>query len=396
MMFAVAGQSGSVILFVVSGLGVLVLGTYFLCLAAHYYLLTVQETAVGLDEVQWPNDTAIDWMPGAVMLLLQVLLWIMPAGFAARFLAPVWMPDQPALRFAILMGLAAWLLFPPGLLLSTASSQAGRVATRLLRSLPVLLLFYVLSGALCVAGVAVVYFAIFGEVWLWLLVAVVVVPMVLLWHARLLGRLGWQVGREEVALGKPEHEEPTAVAATEERPRPKRKRRERPAIEAHDPWAVPEEAPIEADLIEDSPPATRATARSDPASEPERVEGYGLAADEPPPRPPLELPPRETREPARTPRKRRPPKLEPSTAAEDEADDARESAVKPAELERERRLREREELPPPRSLFFHGVWEFPLYSTSLSALAWLMIYGVGAFGLARFMVSVWPFGGGAE
>jgi hypothetical protein len=387
MVFAAVGQSGSVILFVVSGLGVLVLGTYFLCLAAHYYRVTVQDTAVGLDEVQWSNDAAIDWIPGAVALLIQVLIWLMPAGFLARFLAPVWLPDQPPLRFAILMGLAAWLLFPPGLLLSTASTQAGRVAGRLLLGLPVLLLFYLLSGALCLLGVTVVYYALFGASPLGLVAAILAVPALVLWHARLVGRLGWFVGREEVTLGKPSQDE-REIAPTPERPA-KRKRRPQPIGEARDPWAIPDDEPIEADVLDETP---RARPNQAPAPEPERVEGYGLAAEEPPPRPALELPPAE---PAK-PRKRRPAKLEPSAAAEDEANDRRESAVKPEELERERRLREREELPPPRSLFFHGVWEFPLYSSSLSAMVWMAIYGVGAFGMARFMISVWPFGGGTE
>ncbi|MFQ3593442.1 MAG: hypothetical protein SNJ82_09700 [Gemmataceae bacterium] len=390
MLFAFVGTAGSVILFVVSGLGVLLLGTYFLCLAAHYYLITVQETAVGLDQVEWPNDSVIDWMGGSLALLMQLLIWVMPAGFLARFLAPVWLPDQPPLRFAILMGLAAWLLFPPGFLLTTASQQAGRVAGRLLLALPSLLVFYLLSGGVCLAGVAVCYSCLFSESLVWLLAAIAVIPMVVLWHARLVGRLGWLIGREEVLLGKQEQVE-AEPTAEEERPRPG-KRKRRTHAEVHDPWAVPQDEPIEADLnlIEELP---QATARSNTAPHEEQpIESYGLAAEEPPPRPALELPPLHPPKP----RKRRPPKLEPTAAAEDQANDNRESPVRAEDLQRERRLRQREELPPPRSLFFSGVWEFPLYPASVSALVWMAVYAFGAFGLARFMISVSPFHGGAE
>jgi hypothetical protein len=397
MFFAVVGQTGSVILFVTSGLGVLLLGTYFLCLAAHYYRLTFQDTAVGIDRVEWPSDSFVDWFSGSLALLVQVLLWIMPAGFLARFLAPVWLPEQAPLRFAVLMGLAFWLLFPLGLLLSTASQQASGVAVRLLLALPTLVLFYLLSGVVCLITVALGYGALFADSLLGLLGAIVGLPVALLWHARLVGRLGWLVGREEVSLGKdPKQGEDELEQAVSGKVRPrsgKRKRMSRP--EVLDPWAVPEEEPIEADLIEESP---QATARSAPASyEPQRVEGYGLAAEEPPSRPALELPTTELPKPRR---KRRPVKGEASGAASARVGQTEESGLEKQlsseELQRERRLREREELPPPRSLFFHGVWEFPFYPSNLSALVWLSLYGAGAWGLARFMISVSPFSGGAK
>jgi hypothetical protein len=316
----------------------------------------------------------------------------MPAGFLARFLAPVWLPEQAPLRFAVLMGLAFWLLFPLGLLLSTASRQASGVAARLLLALPSLLLFYLLSGMVCVAAVALGYSALFASSLLGLLGAILGLPLALFWHARLLGRLGWLVGREEVALGKnPKEGEDKAEPSLGDEVRPRSGRRKRSLrVEVHDPWAVPEEEPIEAELIEESP---RATARSAPASyEPQRVEGYGLAAEEPPPRPAIEMPPTELPKPRK--KQRRPTKAEASARVGE--NNALEKHILPEELQRERHLREREELPPPRSLFFHGVWEFPFYPSNLSALVWLSLYGAGAWGLARFMISVSPFSGGAE
>jgi hypothetical protein len=363
-MFAV----GNVILFVTSGVCVVVLGGYFIALAARFYLTTVQETAVGIDAIDWPRESPTDWIGSAVALLVQGVIWIAPGGFLARALASTWLPDNPPLRFAILMGLAAWLLFPPGFLLTMASAQVANPARRLLFGLHNLLLFYVLSGFVCVLGIALAYQGLLGD-WYWLPLAGIGGPMLLLLHARLVGRLGYFLGREEVTDEEPA-EKPKKTRKAKDLDRP-----EAAVLETRDPWADSEVAP---------PPRPAETTRE------VQAQGYGLAAEEPPPRPPVDLPLPESKS---RPRKRRRRDPEP----EDEVDAPggpfrSESAER--EIERERKLREREDLPPPRSLFFHGVWEFPLYPSTLEAVVWLFIYSLLAGGMLRFMISVAPFGGG--
>lgn len=338
MLFAIAGEAGSVILFVCSGVGVVILASLSIAFAARSYALVVSETAVGLDAVEWPNETPTDWLGQSTGLLFQLLLWIMPAGFLARFLASTWMPDNPPLRFFILMGAAAWLLFPMGLLLSMASVDVGGTVVRLLSSFLTLIVFYVLTALLAIAALGLAYFGLFTAAWYFLPIAALVCPAVLLIHARLLGRIGWLVGRREVTLGNPTK---------------RKKRRRRKALERDRRTATEDDEPIEADEIE---PKRSRLAYRDPEPDP-----YQMADDS---------------------------DVEATIGRHNKVEIERD------EIEREVRLRHREEPPAPRSLFFGGVWEFPLYPTSLRAWVWLIFMSMSTGALVRFMISVSPFGNG--
>ncbi|MGL4550694.1 MAG: hypothetical protein ACRC33_05865 [Gemmataceae bacterium] len=338
MPFAIAGQAGSVILFVCAGVGLVVVGSYFVAFAARCYLVVVQGTAVGLDAVEWPDESPVDWIGQSAVVLFQLALWIMPAGFLARALATTWLPGDPPLRFFMLMGAAAWLLFPVGFLLSMASSYAGGAAARLLTSLPTLAGFYALTAGLLVGGLGLCYLGVFTPAWYALPVAAVLGPALLLIHARLVGRLGWLIGRRELTPGKPK----------------KRKKRRRVPTQSRDPWAVPEDddlLPVEADEAE--PEKEARPSYMDPEPDPYTVEDF--QGEAPPP-----------------------------TKVE----------IEGHQIEREMKLRRREEAKPPKSLFFSGVWEFPLYPTTHKPWVWLTLLALGAGGIARFMVSVSPFGGG--
>src|SRR3954471_573580 len=111
-LFAIVGAAGNVILFVCSGVGMLIVGAYFVVMAARSYILVAQNTAAGVDRIQWPEESAADWVQQSAWILGHFLIWIMPAGFVARGLASSFLTDAPALRYFLLMALATWLLFP--------------------------------------------------------------------------------------------------------------------------------------------------------------------------------------------------------------------------------------------------------------------------------------------
>jgi hypothetical protein len=301
-----------------------------------------------------PDESPVDWLGQSFSVLFQLLLWIMPAGFLARALASAWLPDNAPLRFFLLMGGAAWLLFPAGFLLTMSTAGAGTTAGRLLKALPVLLLFYVITAGLFAAALGLLYFGLFTSAWYALPVAAVLGTAVLLIHARLLGRLGWLIGRHEQ----------TPVKAKK-----RAKKRRRVPVQSHDPWAVPEEddEPIEAEADADEEPVPfkmteevkQEPKRRKPSYEEDVPDPYTVA-DQP------------------EPEQQRVTKLE----------------MEKDQIEREVKLRQREEPAPPRSLFFAGVWEFPLYPSTHRAWAYLIAFALASGGIARFMVTVSPFGGG--
>jgi hypothetical protein len=218
----------------------------------------------------------------------------------------------------------------------------------------VLLLFYVITAGLFAAGLGLAYLGLFTPAWYALPVAAVLGPALLLIHARLVGRIGWLIGRREVTLGKPKK---------------RKKKRRRVPVESHDPWAVPEEddEPIEAEADEDG----------------ETV--------------PLKMTDEVKEEP-----KRRKPSYEEDVPDPYSVADRPEGVPEPEtklemeehQIESEVKLRRREEPEPPKSLFFAGVWEFPLYPSTHRPWVWLALFALASGGIARFMISVSPFGGG--
>lgn len=339
--FAIVGAAGNVILFVTSAVAMIIVGGYFVVLAARSYLLIAQNTAAGIDRIRWPDEAAVDWVQQSAWVLGHFLIWIMPAGFLARGLANSFLPDAPALRYFLLMALAMWLLFPLGVLVTLGSAPVSR----LFRVLPELVLFYILTFGLLLAALGLLYAGLFTPAWWALPGAAILGTAVILVHARLLGRLGYRLGRVD---DPPPREE-----------KAKRKKRRRARAQVTDPWSVPDD-------LED---------------EPEPTEGYAVVeqeeAEKKQPRPAYLDPEPEPYTMASGPDV----SLPPPTKVE----------IEKHQIEREVALRTREDEKPPASLFFAGVWEFPLYETTWNAWVVLALFALGTGGLARFMLSVAPF-----
>ena len=325
-MFASIGMAGSVILFVFIGLLFVILAAYLVALAARAYMVTAQGTAAGLDEVEWPDEPVYDWLRQSAYLLSMLLLWIMPAGFLARGLAGAWLPHDGPLRFTILIGLAVWLLFPVGIL----ASQRADAIVRLLAHLPYLLGFYLVTGVLLAGCLGLLYLGLLAEGWWAVPFAAVLGSAGLLVHARLLGRLGWLIAREDLPAARPAGK--------------RKKKRKRVRAEASDPWAVPEEA-------------TEPPRPPRPSYEEEPPDPYAVAEAGP-----------------------EPPAAPPTSQA----------GLRHEEIKREVALRTRKPPPAPSSVLFAGVWGFPFYAKSRKTLAWLGCGSLAVLWLARVLLALFP------
>lgn len=348
----------SAIQFVVLLLVVTVSGAYIVAYAAHVFATIAQQTAAGLDAVEWPKDPWYDWIGKALHLAWLVAFWVVPLGFVLRVIGPESLAASTTLYVGVPAGLF-WLLVPITLLSSFSAGSPWvllrpEVLRRMARGPAATLGFYLLTAPLCVLGGAALYATLAHR----LFYALPVLATVLFLYARLVGRYARVLGRVRLKGAGPKVDREVrraAKAATVEDPwgapaegtkkeRP-RKKKKKQAAQVHDPWAVPEEEPGDAEGAE-SP-----------------VEGYGLAEDEPAP---------ERRE-------------EPAGAPAEAYDISPEGPPVPKEMPLDgtppigptRTLSERETPLPDRPLV-DGVFTFPWYPSNL-----------GVWGLLTLLFLVW-------
>jgi hypothetical protein len=319
---------------------------YAVAYAANCFLISVEQTAAGIDEVAWPDEPLVDWLGKAVFLLWMVAFWLVPTGFLLRYLKDTFLPGEPILRFLLPSAFLLWLLFPISLL-SSLSAQSRLVFFRpsilvgLLRCFLSVLWFYAVT--LILLGITAAGLAVGLRPGAMMLapVAGAVTATTLLIYGRLLGRVAWLLNQLEPIESEPES-----------KPVPRKKRPQKvQGIEATDPWAVPEPKRKRRKRAKVEPPPSLPVA------------GYGLSAEEPPP------PPKE-------------PPLE-GTASDDPEPGSR--------LER-RWARPREESPPPAYPMMSGVFTFPWYSSMLKH--WVFLGGAGTLLLFlwQMMLIFWPNG----
>jgi hypothetical protein len=230
---------GTAILFVLTIAGSAILAFYVFTYAANCYLVVVQETSAGLDQVVWADEPIHDRLGRSFHVIVLVLLWLAPAGILTRALRHQWLADQSGLRFILLAVPGLWLLFPLGMLSSLAGPSPwipvrGTVLRGLVRIFPAVLGFYFFTALLVAGAAGLWYLALFRYGLVLVPVASAVGAAVFLIHARLLGRIGWLLQR----LPAPKRTRPHATAK-KETPQ-KRKARRKRATQTTDPWAIPE------------------------------------------------------------------------------------------------------------------------------------------------------------
>src|SRR5262249_44817938 len=150
MPFAMVGAAGSVILFITTLVYTVLAGAITVMFAAHSYLAIVQDTAAGVDRVKVPPEAPLGGgLPAGPLGGLSVFR-LVPAGFLARALGDVWLPDQGGLRFLLLAVPGLWLFYPLAMLFTLAGNATAKpdVAGGLLRNAPAVFGFYLITGLL--------------------------------------------------------------------------------------------------------------------------------------------------------------------------------------------------------------------------------------------------------
>lgn len=233
------------------------------CFACRCFLVIVEGTASGNDEITWPDEPYLDWLGRAMSLLYLTAFWLVPVGFTMRALGNAFLPGDPLLRFFVLALPCLWLFLPVGVLssMSTASPWVffnPKLIPALFRCGGAMAGLYCLSAILLLATSAAVYLALSGAGYL-LPVAALAVSTTLFIYARHLGRVACRISQLR----------PMRKARTE--PRPPKKVLAK--VEVVDPWNAAEE-----------PERPRSKRQKAPAKRPisDELESYGLEDPTPP------------------------------------------------------------------------------------------------------------------
>ncbi|HEY1858968.1 MAG TPA: hypothetical protein VGG61_01355 [Gemmataceae bacterium] len=264
-----AAGFAAALIFIVLLMADVILGLFVICYAGHCFLVAMQDTAAGNDEVTWPDEPMQDWAVRGLYMVGMVAVWLAPIGILRGVLRSHAVADDVTL---VLLGVGAtllWLMFPISLLSSLSGSSRlfllrGAVLRQLIRIPGALLVFYFVSAFLFASWLALVYFTLIEQSWLLLALAAIAGPVVLLIYARLLGRISWILSQLKPVKRKMK-EAVSPVPGVE--------------IDAHDPWA----APVRKRKLKKKKNAPKAA----PAVSSE--ESYAFA-DEPPPPQPTEAP----------------------------------------------------------------------------------------------------------
>jgi hypothetical protein len=396
------GAAGTAIMLVCFFVAQVIIGVIVAAYASRCFLLVVEDTAAGNDEVVWPDEPFLDWFGKVFYLGSIVAVWLLPAIVIGRLAASLFPGENPAVVTAAVVAGFFWLVFPVTIL-STLSSTSRwspfrpAVVRLMARAFGSTLAFYFVSGLLLAGCTALVVVGL--ATWVLLPVGAVAVGTTLLVYARLLGRLAWKLNQlVPAATAKPE---------PEQRPRPARRKPRVKARPSEGGWgALPE--PDVPDLDKPSPIVSPFD---------ERIDEYGMAEKAPPPR--QKIQPIIGLDRIGGPRRAAPEGPDGNDPASKEAAGQRQR--KPIVLPTEGPIEEYEtkrEKPPARkgsSSFIgpdgagdvasvraaaaaeaarepptQGIWSFPFYAASRKA--WLILSGSALLMgvLFRFMIQFWP------
>jgi hypothetical protein len=397
--FALVGEAGNAILFMVSLLATLVIAMSVVSYAGHCFLTVLQDTAAGIDRVMWPEEPTADWLLRSIRVTGLLVLWLVPAGFLTRPLQPALAPDNGPLTFLILAVSGLWLFFPVGVLSAFSATTfwtpvRPSVVAKMLRVFPATAGFYLITAALGLGVTVLWYHALLGTM-IWLLpVAAAASGAAVLIYARLLGRVAWLMARlpeRKAKVAAPRQQK----AAPKRRKVLKDRKTIRKATRTKDPWAVPKgELPVDApnlpvdgyEMADDDAPRPNPPPKSthkkyyEPPS-PLEIERYDVETTARPARPADETP-LDGYDPVDVPRL---PEEERSLAQ-----DAARLGSEVAHFEQRLTLRRDDEYVPAHPLW-SSVWGFPWYETSMGA--WFVLtLGSVALGVGfKAMVQFYPF-----
>ena len=131
----------------------ILLGIFAFIYAGYRFLIIVQQTAAGVDEIDWPTDPLLDKLPRAAYLAALLAICIVPAGFFLKLRPDFAIGGSPLITFFVAAAAILWALFPV-LLFSALSASSPWVIFRsavlsfFLRRFDAAAVFYLVSALL--------------------------------------------------------------------------------------------------------------------------------------------------------------------------------------------------------------------------------------------------------
>lgn len=193
---AFIGGAGSAILLLFSIAAAVIVGLYVFSYASHCFLVTVEQSGIGNDEVIWPDEPFLDWLWRAVSFAWLIFFWLVPVGIVLKITNRTIYSEDPGLAL-LFGGVTLWLFLPIAVLSSLHANSAWmvfhpRILMELARVGASTISFYFVSAILIATGLVFWFFALRGIAIL-IPFASLYGAFVLLVYARLLGRLTWIV-----------------------------------------------------------------------------------------------------------------------------------------------------------------------------------------------------------
>src|SRR5262245_32635282 len=96
------GAAGGVMLFLMSGVGILIVGFFVFSYAAHAFLVAFEGTAAGNDEVVWPKEPMYDWLWKLLYLLGLLLLSLVLTFMPMTVFIPLFLHASPLVFVGVL------------------------------------------------------------------------------------------------------------------------------------------------------------------------------------------------------------------------------------------------------------------------------------------------------
>jgi hypothetical protein len=208
----------------------MIVATFTWWYVTHVFLIIVEETAAGIDEVRSSDESLSDFLVKGAFGAFFLFVWAAPAYLSARLASHKVRDDWQAYAFALAVGAVFWLAIPLSLL-STMSADSQwtlldpRLFARLVRRPINVLSYFFLTAVLVAASAPLAVLLGTDHRALTLLGAAIWLGFAFVLYARLTGRLAYVARITRIKRKKKKQIKVKRVRGTK----------------VVDPWAVPEE-----------------------------------------------------------------------------------------------------------------------------------------------------------
>lgn len=184
--------AGTALIFFMFLIASVILGLYAGAYAAHIFLVTIDGTAAGYDEVTWPDEPYYDWVWKLFYLAWLVALYAVPLMFYARY----GNLSATVVAFAV----TAWLVFPITMLSSMGGPSRWMIfhppaLRRVIKGGGSMVVFYLLSAPVLALAALSFYAMIYYGSLPYVAVGAAGLAASLMIYGRLFGRLAMALGQ---------------------------------------------------------------------------------------------------------------------------------------------------------------------------------------------------------